>query len=105
MGNVPVGLEASHIRWHSAGGPDAVTNGLCLCSLHHKLLDRGVITLTEDAVHLLVSAEANGANLQEPLLRHHRQPLSRPSRREAIPAAEHVRWHHSQVFHGRIRDA
>ena len=37
----PVALEASHIKWHQAEGPDTEDNGLALCSLHHKLFDRG----------------------------------------------------------------
>ena len=34
-----VGLEAAHIRWWAADGPDEVDNAVALCSLHHKLLD------------------------------------------------------------------
>lgn len=41
VGNTLVGLEAAHIRWHQAGGPDIEKNGVALCSLHHKLFDRG----------------------------------------------------------------
>ena len=40
-----VGLEAAHIRWWAADGPDEVDNAVALCSLHHKLLDRGAIGL------------------------------------------------------------
>ena len=36
------------MRWWASGGPDIVENALCLCSLHHKLLDTGVLGLTED---------------------------------------------------------
>lgn len=43
IGTVPVGLEAAHVRWWAFGGPDDVENGLCLCSLHHKLFDKGVL--------------------------------------------------------------
>ncbi|MBT3074843.1 HNH endonuclease [Streptomyces sp. COG21] len=50
----PVGLEAAHVRWWSHDGPDEVDNGLCLCSLHHKLFDRGVLGLGEDR-RILVS--------------------------------------------------
>jgi putative restriction endonuclease len=46
MDGVPVGLEAAHVRWWSQAGPDAVDNGLALCSQHHLLLDRGVLGLT-----------------------------------------------------------
>lgn len=34
-------VDAAHIHWHGRGGPDNVTNGLALCSLHHVLFDRG----------------------------------------------------------------
>ncbi len=30
-----VALEAAHIKWHQAGGPDMEYNGIALCSLHH----------------------------------------------------------------------
>ena len=40
-----LGVEAAHIRWHGRGGPDKVTNGLALCSVHHVLFDRGAFTL------------------------------------------------------------
>ncbi len=42
------------MRWWSHDGPDEVDNGLCLCSLHHKLFDRGVLGLGEDR-RILVS--------------------------------------------------
>ncbi|WP_345673008.1 phosphorothioated DNA-binding restriction endonuclease, partial [Streptomyces phyllanthi] len=35
LGRHPVGLEAAHVRWHSQDGPDDLSNGLALCSLHH----------------------------------------------------------------------
>jgi putative restriction endonuclease len=41
-----VGLEAAHVRWWAIGGPDDPANGLCLCALHHKLFDKGVLGLT-----------------------------------------------------------
>ena len=36
---------AAPLRWWAFDGPDAVDNGLCLCSFHHKLLDRGVLDI------------------------------------------------------------
>ena len=38
LGEKLVGVEAAHIKWHRAGGPDIENNGIALCSLHHKLL-------------------------------------------------------------------
>ena len=40
----PLGLEAAHIKWFQARGPDVVQNGLALCSLHHKIFDLGANT-------------------------------------------------------------
>ena len=31
LGSVSVALDAAHIRWHQAGGPDREGNGLALC--------------------------------------------------------------------------
>lgn len=41
LGHAPLAIEAAHIKWHQAGGPDRLSNGLGLCALHHKLFDRG----------------------------------------------------------------
>ena len=46
VGNALVALEAAHIKWHQAGGPDREENGIALCALHHKLFDRGAFTLS-----------------------------------------------------------
>jgi len=54
IGAVPVGLEAAHVRWWAFDGPDDVDNGLCLCSLHHKLFDKGVLGIG-DSHRILVS--------------------------------------------------
>nr|WP_312876736.1 HNH endonuclease [Streptomyces bohaiensis] len=44
----PVALEAAHVRWVAFEGTDTPDNALCLCSLHHKLLDLGVMGLDEE---------------------------------------------------------
>ncbi|MHB1445630.1 MAG: HNH endonuclease [Acidimicrobiales bacterium] len=40
LGREAVAIDAAHVRWWAAAGPDDVANGLALCSLHHKLFDR-----------------------------------------------------------------
>ena len=35
-------------RWFNLGGPDKLDNGLALCSLHHKLFDRGALGLSHE---------------------------------------------------------
>jgi putative restriction endonuclease len=46
LGSVSIALDAAHIRWHQAGGPDEETNGLALCALHHKTFDLGAFTVS-----------------------------------------------------------
>src|SRR6185503_19127739 len=48
LGGHALGLEAAHIQWHQAGGPDVEPNGLALCSLHHKAFDLGAFTIKPD---------------------------------------------------------
>jgi len=61
-------LEAAHIKWHQAGGPDTIDNGLALCSLHHKLLDLGALGISNEFT-VIVSDKVNGyAGFQEWLL-------------------------------------
>jgi putative restriction endonuclease len=48
MGTETVGPDAARLRWWALDGPDTIDNGLCLCSFHHKLLDRGVPGITDD---------------------------------------------------------
>ena len=75
LGSTQVALEAAHIKWHQAGGPDLETNGLALCSMHHKLFDRGAFTLNNE-FELCVSQKANGSTgLSEWLMSFHSLPL------------------------------
>ncbi len=97
----PVGLEAAHLRWHSQGGADDPDNGLALCSLHHKLLDLGVLGLTPDRLiqvaERFVASSENGHRLGHDL---HDRPLNDPQPRHAPVADIHIGWHRTEVFHG-----
>lgn len=106
IGAVPVGLEATHVRWWAFGGPDEVENGLCLCSLHHKLFDKGVLGVGDDH-RILVSQRFVG---HSPAARDHvialaGRPLVGPQPGANPVAAEHRDWHAQQVFHGDPRPA
>jgi putative restriction endonuclease len=71
LGSVSIALDAAHIGWHQAGGPDREGNGLALCVLHHKTFDLGAFALSPEGV-LLVSDQAHGSSgFEEALLRHH----------------------------------
>ena len=100
LGSVSIALDAAHIRWHQAGGPDHETNGLALCVLHHKTFDLGVFTLRPNGV-LLVSEQAHGtAGFDEMLMRHHGRPVRSPQRPEWRPEPDFVAWHGREVFRG-----
>jgi putative restriction endonuclease len=103
LGSVSIALDAAHIRWHQADGPDREDNGLALCVLHHKTFDLGAFTVNARGV-LLVSDQAHGTvGFEEALLRHHGKPVRRPQRPDWAPAQEFVGWHGREVFKGTAR--
>lgn len=96
--HAPIALEAAHIKWHQAGGPSTEENGLALCSMHHKLFDRGAMTLDEER-RIVVSRLVNGnTGLDEWLSRFSGHPLRAPKSPEQVPLEEYVRWHVLEVF-------
>lgn len=104
LGFADVALEAAHIKWHQAGGPDVESNGLALCSLHHKLLDRGAYTVSHGR-RLLVSQDVTGSRgMPDQLLRYHGREIRSPQSRDYRPRPEYLDWHRREVFHGPARD-
>jgi putative restriction endonuclease len=103
LGPVPIALDAAHIMWHQAGGPDREGNGLALCVLRHKAFDLGAFTLSPAGV-LLVSDQAHGtAGSEQALLRHHGRRARAPQRPEFKPEATFLDWHGREVFKGAAR--
>lgn len=95
-----VGIEAAHVRWFNLGGPDSEDNGMALCSLHHKLFDRGAVGLDHDyriRVSDLFSARTESAKRHYEL---HDKRLA-PRRGTKLPAVEYIDWHATQVFKGK----
>ncbi|HLU89148.1 MAG TPA: HNH endonuclease [Cyclobacteriaceae bacterium] len=92
-------LEAAHIKWHQAGGPDLEVNGITLCSIHHKLFDLGAFMIGQE-LRILVSDEVNGAGADEWLFRHHGNPLISPQNKRYYPKLEFIQWHVEEVFKG-----
>jgi putative restriction endonuclease len=91
IGNVSAGLEAAHIQWHTAGGPDVEANGLSLCALHHKLFDLGAFTLEPDGLRIVFSRHAiAGSKGLSGELKHHGQPLLRPQSADLLPGPEFI---------------
>lgn len=102
QGLYPV-LEAAHIKWHQVLGPDVENNGIALCSIHHKLFDRGAYTLDENNT-ILVSEYIYGEGLGDWLLRYHGSQLSYPIRTDYYPLVEFKNWHKKEVFRGKPRE-
>ena len=98
LGAGTIAIEAAHIKWHHAGGPDTESNGLALCSLHHKLFDRGVFTFGENRALLVSERAVGGTGFEHWVLRFHGREPSAPIRMEYRPKDEFVAWHRSEVF-------
>ena len=96
-------LEAAHIMWHQAGGPDVEVNGLALCATHHKLFDLGAFTVNAE-LKMLVSDEVNGMGATEWLLQHHGKSIQPPQKKAFYPNPEYTAWHVHEVFKGGYRD-
>lgn len=102
LGNsTPIALEAAHIQWHQFGGPDIETNGLALCSLHHKLFDLGAFALRySDGDYIVrVSQQAHGTSgFEEWLMRYHDQTVRKPQSPVYYPKHKFTEWHWREVF-------
>ncbi len=98
------GIEAAHIKWHQAGGPDVEHNGIAMCSLHHKLFDLGAFKIN-DSMQLIVSEKASGAQgFNEWLINFHKKTINRPVSSKYYPDEEFLSWHVKEVFKGYERD-
>ncbi|WP_188889362.1 phosphorothioated DNA-binding restriction endonuclease [Paenibacillus radicis (ex Gao et al. 2016)] len=103
LGHNLVGVDAAHIQWHQAGGPDHEENGIALCVLHHKLFDRGVFTITNDR-EILVAEEAHGTHgFEEWLMKYHGTTVRAPIRPLYQPKITFLEWHIREVFRGPAR--
>ncbi|WP_186579755.1 HNH endonuclease [Aquibacillus kalidii] len=70
---IPILLEAAHIvPWSKCNDHEKldVTNGILLCSNHHKLFDGGLITIDQDyviRVNSTIKLKSNGRKLRLPI--------------------------------------
>jgi putative restriction endonuclease len=96
---VSIALDAAHIRWHLAGGPDEESNGLALCVLHHRTFDLGAFTVADGVV--LVSDQVHGTSgFHETLMAYHGGSVRDPQRPDWRPEPKHLNWHRREVFKG-----
>jgi len=105
MQDKTVAIEAAHIKWHQAGGPDHTANGLALCTLHHKLFDVGAFTLSGQ-LQVAVSSMAHGNDgFQRWLLDFNGAPITQPAMPDWEPERDFLDWHVREVFKGQGRYA
>jgi hypothetical protein len=92
-------------RPRSQQGPDEVANALALCTLHHALLDLGVLGVKVDlqvVVSPLYVARTPAGQAVHAL---HGAALRRPQPNQPAPAAAHLSWHSRLVFKGDVSAA
>lgn len=92
-----VGLEAAHIKWHQAGGPDVESNGLSLCCIHHLLFDRGAYTIGRN-MEVLVSENVTGESFDRVLFDFHGRKIKKPKSENYYPEEQYLYWHQKEVF-------
>jgi putative restriction endonuclease len=99
LGVQTVAVDAAHVRWWAFAGPDGVANGICLCAMHHKLFDLGVVGIS-DSHRLLVSAHfiAHDSASNNMILKYLGAPVAAPQAGFPAIADEHAAWHRSEVF-------
>lgn len=98
LNDLPVGLEAAHVKWHNHGGPDDVTNGICLCSLHHSLFDRGVFRIGKDYRLYLSSWISNYGSSIEKIRKLNLMQIQEPRHESWKVSEDFLEWNASEVF-------
>lgn len=105
IGSKSAGLEAAHIQWFQAEGPDIEANGMALCSLHHKIFDLGVFTVDPRSLTFVFSQQVNmGEATRAKILGHHGAGMILPQSKTYYPDPRHLEWHGRWVFKNPGRD-
>lgn len=90
-------VQAAHIRPVAAQGPDALRNGIALCSTFHWMFDRGLISIADN--HDLLLAKGLVPEPATRLINPDRVLLT-PARADQAPHPLFLRWHRENVFKG-----
>jgi len=90
--------EAAHIKPVEQAGPDVVSNGIALSGTVHWMLDRGLLSLSDD-LEILVSRAINDQEsvrkvLNSDLLAHV------PADQRLRPHPRYLQWHREHCFKG-----
>ncbi len=92
------GLEAAHIRWAAASGPDEAYNGVLLCRMHHHAFDRGALKIGEDMRVRLSPRLARNDEADFVFGRFEGAQIRLPTEQADHPHPEMLQWHATQVF-------
>jgi len=93
-----LGLEAAHIKWHMAGGPDSEDNGIALCVFHHRLFDRGAIGISDDYKILISQYVHGGQQVTDTVVRFSGLKMELPLKGSKVPGGKYLNWHRKEVF-------
>ncbi|KAB2310671.1 hypothetical protein F8A87_08270 [Betaproteobacteria bacterium SCN2] len=105
LGQQAIGLEAAHIKWFQAGGPDVENNGLALCALHHKIFDLGGFTVLSGSYKLAFSQHLTGGEpIRSELLERNGNLINKPQSPHYLPSGQYLEWHAREVFKSPARD-
>lgn len=96
-----IGVEAAHIQWYNANGPDIVQNGIALCSIHHKLMDYGAIGLNNQ-FELIAAKGLNGTRdqLDNLIYQFEGKRISLPRSSSDYPGISFLAWQRDEIFKG-----
>jgi putative restriction endonuclease len=98
-GGRAVALDGAHVRPHAKSGPDAVDNGVALCSIHHRLFDKGLFSWNADRELILSSQWQDDLRGDMPSLHEYAgKALSDPLPGWPRVADRHLTWHRQHVF-------
>jgi putative restriction endonuclease len=103
LGGTMVGLDAAHVRWRALGGPDEVANGLCLCALHHKLFDKGVLGISGQQVAVSAHFVGRSQAAESLVLSLSDREVARPQQGFPAVSGLHAAWHAREVFRAPAR--
>lgn len=99
MDGTALGIQLTHIHWHSHGGEFALSNALALCTLHQKLFDVGGFTISDDlrlelSSRLQVEGPGNDGWIMPP----RGSRIHAPEHPGDRPHPDNLAWHRREVF-------
>jgi predicted RNA-binding protein with RPS1 domain len=91
-------MEAAHIIPRGRRGADHVSNGLCLCPIHHWAFDRGLLAITQDLLVVVSKSLADSDTDASWLIKLNGKQVALP---ENPPVSlDALRWHFENTFIG-----